>query len=30
MTAGFGLRSIATAASGSGGFDMRTSKNELW
>ena len=23
MTAGFGLRSMATAASGSGGFDMR-------
>jgi hypothetical protein len=30
MTAGFGLRSIAIAASGSGGFDLRTSKNELW
>ena len=26
MTAGFGLRSMATAASGSGGFDMRASK----
>ena len=23
MTAGFGLRNMATAASGSGGFDMR-------
>jgi hypothetical protein len=26
MTAGLGLRSIATAASGSGGFDMWSSK----
>jgi hypothetical protein len=26
MTAGFGLRSIAIAAAGSGGFDMRTSE----
>ena len=26
MTAGLGLRSMATAASGSGGFDMRASK----
>lgn len=30
MTAGFGLRSMATAASGSGGFDMRSLRSERW
>jgi hypothetical protein len=30
MTAGFGLRSMATAASGSGGFEIRTSVLYPW